>query len=281
MLVTSNVVTREEIIARIKELAEKDGRRPSMTEVCRVMHIGGRKMRKLFGTYGKAVKLAGLSPIHSGMLTMMELFEDWAAVAGKIGRIPTIEDYKRESRYSPRPLRARTGSWRRVPEYIRQFGDARQLWTGREDVQLMLAAYANVQPNTSTEEGIKTFTDEVVDVNLIYGEPLSLHPMATAPENENGVLFMFGAMARELGFVVLKVRPGFPDIVALRRLPNGKWRWVRIELERDSRNFLLHDHDPKGCDLIVCWEHNWEECPLEVVELRKLFENWVSGSPKP
>jgi hypothetical protein len=21
--------------------------------------------------------------------------------------------------------------------------------------------------------------------------------------------------------------------------------------------------------LIVCWKHNWEECPLEVVELRK------------
>jgi hypothetical protein len=47
---------------------------------------------------------------------------------------------------------------------------------------------------------------------------------------------------------------------------------VRIEIEHESRNFLRHGHDPKGCDLIVCWEHNWEECPLEVVELRKAVE---------
>jgi hypothetical protein len=28
-------------------------------------------------------------------------------------------------------------------------------------------------------------------------------------------------------------------------------------------------HDLKGCDMIVCWEHNWPECPLEVLELKQ------------
>jgi hypothetical protein len=46
---------------------------------------------------------------------------------------------------------------------------------------------------------------------------------------------------------------------------------VRIEIEFLSRNFLQHFHDPKECDLIVCWENNWAECPLEVVELKKAF----------
>jgi len=27
----------------------------------------------------------------------------------------------------------------------------------------------------------------------------------------------------------------------------------------------------KGCDMIICWKHNWPECPLEVLELRKFF----------
>lgn len=27
-----------------------------------------------------------------------------------------------------------------------------------------------------------------------------------------------------------------------------------------------------GADIIVCWEHNWEDCPLEVIELRKVIE---------
>jgi len=43
---------------------------------------------------------------------------------------------------------------------------------------------------------------------------------------------------------------------------------VRIEFEFASRNFKEHLHDPKGCDMIVCWEHNWPNCPLPVLELR-------------
>ena len=29
---------------------------------------------------------------------------------------------------------------------------------------------------------------------------------------------------------------------------------------------------PNKCDLIVCWENNWPECPLEVIELKTEFE---------
>jgi hypothetical protein len=28
--------------------------------------------------------------------------------------------------------------------------------------------------------------------------------------------------------------------------------------------------DDLGCDLIVCWKHNWPECPIEVLELEKV-----------
>jgi hypothetical protein len=69
---------------------------------------------------------------------------------------------------------------------------------------------------------------------------------------------------------------GFPDCRAYRRIGRGRWEEVRIEFEFRSRNFVVHNHDPKGCDLIVCWEHNWgDECPLEVIvlkdELKKLM----------
>jgi hypothetical protein len=47
---------------------------------------------------------------------------------------------------------------------------------------------------------------------------------------------------------------------------------VDIELEQYSRNFVTHLHDPNKCDLIVCWEHNWPECPLEVIALKTEFE---------
>jgi hypothetical protein len=50
---------------------------------------------------------------------------------------------------------------------------------------------------------------------------------------------------------------------------------VRIEFEFKSRNFRDHGHSPQGCDIIVCWRHNWPECPphLEVVRMsRPLLE---------
>jgi len=38
---------------------------------------------------------------------------------------------------------------------------------------------------------------------------------------------------------------------------------------------LLHGHEWSECDLIVCWEHNWPECPVEVIELKKELERMV------
>jgi hypothetical protein len=97
-------------------------------------------------------------------------------------------------------------------------------------------------------------------------------PMVCAPTNEQGVLFLFGAMAEKLGFAILKVRREYPDCEAFRVLQGDRVELVKIELEYESRNFLKHLHDAKKCDLIVCWRHNWPECPLPVIELRRLCQ---------
>jgi hypothetical protein len=54
----------------------------------------------------------------------------------------------------------------------------------------------------------------------------------------------------------------------MREVAPGVWQKVNIEIEQESRNFVKHLHNVKKCDLIVCWKHNWPECPLEVIELR-------------
>jgi hypothetical protein len=79
-------------------------------------------------------------------------------------------------------------------------------------------------------------------------------------------------LAEELGFAVLRIQPGFPDCEAMREIKPGVWQRVRIEFEFESRNFVAHEHRVDGCEIIVCWNHNWEACPLEVIELRKVFE---------
>ncbi len=83
-------------------------------------------------------------------------------------------------------------------------------------------------------------------------------------------------VAHELGYMVEMVTTGFPDCKAKRRVGNGRWERVRVEFEYQSRNFRDHGHDPEGCDVIVCWEHNWPECPVEVLELRSRLETLAS-----
>jgi hypothetical protein len=95
-------------------------------------------------------------------------------------------------------------------------------------------------------------------------------PMVCAPTNEQGVIFLFGAMAEDLGFVVLKMGTGYPDCEAFRVVNGDRQERVKIEVEFESRNFLKHLHDVKKCDLIVCWRHNWPECPLPVIELSSI-----------
>ena len=94
--------------------------------------------------------------------------------------------------------------------------------------------------------------------------------MIHGPINENGVLYLFGTVSERLGFVVTLIQGAFPDCYAMRLVDVDRWQPVRIEFEYESRNFLRHMHDPKGCDIIVCWKHNWPECPLEVIELSKI-----------
>jgi len=94
-------------------------------------------------------------------------------------------------------------------------------------------------------------------------------PLDYAADNEQGVVFLFSHVARKRhGLRVERVQTGFPDCIAYR----GTKR-IRIEFEFKSKNFKDHHHDPKDCDLIVCWEHNWPGKPqrLEVLELRRDF----------
>ena len=106
----------------------------------------------------------------------------------------------------------------------------------------------------------------------VMGAPFDGSRMTNAPMNELGVVFLFGMVAEELGFQVESLQGKFPDCEAKREVMKGKWQRSRIEFEYESKNFHLHGHDPKGCDVIVCWRHNWKDCPeeLEVIELCRI-----------
>ncbi len=115
----------------------------------------------------------------------------------------------------------------------------------------------------------------------ITGELINFRGLIWAPVNEQGVVFLFGMIARELGMNVELVRPGYPDCIAKRYIGKGRWEEVRIEFEFRSSHF---HHEPAECDMIVCWAHDWKECPkhIEIIELKeeiKKLENIPLESP--
>lgn len=105
----------------------------------------------------------------------------------------------------------------------------------------------------------------------IVGDPINFKGLIYGPLNENGVIFLFSKIHDKLGINIEAVQPGFPDAKGRRKSRKG-WEDIWIEFEFKSSHFKAHGHDPKECDAIVCWEHDWKDCPLEVIELKTRIE---------
>jgi hypothetical protein len=268
-----NAIERQKIIAAITECAAKLGRVPNVSELEQASGIRRKQVRRLFGSFARALRECNLQPSGPGhKLTMEELFRDWAAVARKLGKLPSIAEYESLGRYSQGPLCRRFASWLHVPKAMKKFAE-QQDWAGEwKDVLEIVAENDGMARRGVKKSGPwnapRAGRREPLNV---YGPPIQMKAMSHGPTNEAGVMVLFGMLAEELGFVVTLVQTGYPDCEAMRRLDEDTCERLRIEFENESRNFLQHEHDPSECDMIVCWKHNWPECPLEVVELRKVI----------
>ena len=108
----------------------------------------------------------------------------------------------------------------------------------------------------------------------IVGKPINFRGLVYSPINEQGVVYLFGLVAEDLNIRVESVQQGYPDCTGIRYLGTGKWERVRIEFEYRCSNF---DHEPEGCDIIVCWEDDLSESEkkklkgVEIIELKTMI----------
>ena len=109
----------------------------------------------------------------------------------------------------------------------------------------------------------------------VVGDLINFRGLVYSPMNENGVIFLFGKVIEDLNMYIEEIKPGFPDCVG-RRFTGRGWEKVLIEFEYKSSHFRDHGHNPKECDLVVCWEHDWPQCPIEVIELRDVIKTLPS-----
>lgn len=117
---------------------------------------------------------------------------------------------------------------------------------------------------------------------------LGTYGMESPPQNELGVVCLFALMHRRLGFRrIRRIQRRFPDCVAIQRDGSNE-RELRLEFEFRSSDFRRHGHSARGCDYIVCWEHDWIDIPRrlegKVMDLRKLVgmgrDVWVQPIDK-
>ena len=301
-------MSRQQIIASIRECAERLGQAPSHNQLVRMTGCSKRHVRRHFGSYTAALRECNLERCGGGWKVPLEtLFRDWAMVVRALKKLPSGYEYEKMSEYSQTPLTTRFGIWSQVPHGLKQFIEdqaakepgALEEW---KDVLELIVAHEKAEAEQSAagrgrvgrrrepaHEGAdgqsKTFGVAILQGKRrkafpdrpIYGPLIHPYPLAHGPTNELGVLFLFGTVAADLGFVVTWIRSEFPDCEAMILVEGDKWQRIRIEFEYESRNFLRHMHDAKECDLIVCWKHNWPECPVEVLELSKVLQDRMIG----
>ncbi len=109
---------------------------------------------------------------------------------------------------------------------------------------------------------------------MISGEPINFRSMVYAPLNEAGVVLLFSKVMDDLG-IIYESSPisGF-DMVGRIKTDQG-FELKHVEFEYRSSNFRTHGHDASMVDYLVCWEHDWANCPegLEVLELKQIIKN--------
>ncbi|MBX3381013.1 MAG: hypothetical protein KF805_13045 [Phycisphaeraceae bacterium] len=287
--------TPQQITDAIRELVLKLGRIPRRGEFYAQSGFREYTLRNVFPTWTEALHAAGFaSRSNDPPRGRDDLLSDWGNVVRKLGRTPLKREYNALALTSWYFLRRRVSRWKAVPSAFREFAKHKPEWNDvitfldddkSDESKPSLARHAGLPaPATAlllqSRPEILHLKDELFRslkqrprseyASLAFGDPIDLRRLRNAPVNENGVILLFGMLAAELGLLIEAVQPGFPDCEARYQADDGKWRRLRIEFEYESRNFVLHGHNAECCDAIVCWKHNWEECPLLVVELSKL-----------
>lgn len=270
-------MTRDEIVAIIKECAVELGHVPNMPQLEKTGRITRRQVDNAFGSITAALAACGWKGRGCGYRADEEdLVREFALVVRKLGRIPTVYEQREHARRSIRPYLRCFGTWSNVPQAVMASlmrGRDREEWEDvLEIIGKTLKSRARGNGERSKSENSSPSGAQIYYQDTFYGPPLFPCAVTYAPVNELGVMVLFAAMAKDLGFTITHIQTQFPDGEVMREVEPGRHQRLPVEFEYESRNFVTHGHPVDGCKLIICWRHNWPECPLEVLELKSVVE---------
>jgi hypothetical protein len=297
---------KQRILDSLAAIARGAGRPPSRSEFFSLSGISEHSVLQFFPSWNAALRAAGLQPYTLNLrLEDRELLEDWGHAVRRNHKIPTRRAYRHLGKFDTRTFERRFGPWSQLPQVFRNFAKSKPEWA---DVLALLPAPApkpspkrapNPPPNSPVAQALlpvrlspsnknsaanrqspstpppAKLRYPPLDDRPTYGQPMDFRGLRHEPVNEQGVVLLFGMVAKELGYTVEAVQSGFPDCEAKRQIAPHRWQRVHLEFEFESRNFRDHGHSLTGCDVIVCWRHNWPDSPpqIEILELSSLIKS--------
>ncbi len=268
--------SKEKIISEIRRIATSLGQNSlKMADFQRHAKIAVSTVRYHFGSWNTAVKEAGLEPIDSievirkkDLIPDDELLRDLIRLYNEYGKEPTGSLVNAKGKFSERPYRAR---WKSLHKAFliaqKRFPDSQEFPSLQKTAIHLKQSEVKIVPETIKPKTTKR-------KKVVFGEPINFRGLRFAPINEQGVVYLFGMISHELGYMIESIRTDYPDCEGKRCFDkeNNKWEHVQIEFEYKSSNFREHGHNPEQCDIIVCWEHDWKNCPVEILELRSVIK---------
>jgi hypothetical protein len=270
---------KQHILHSIAATAAQLGRTPSLVEFVALGGLSKHSVFRHFTKWNDAVRAAGLQPYRLYARPKdSELLEDWGEAVRKKGGLLSRRAYKLEGKYYPVTLEKRFGGWALLPSAFRDFAKGKPEWA--DVLRLLRPERSRKRYGRRNETATKEIAPNIAQHTALkdrstYGNPIHFRGLRHEPVNEQGVVLLFGMLARDLGYVIEAVQKGFPDCEAKRQIAPDLWQRVNIEFEYESKNFRNHEHPAAGCDVIVCWRHNWAESPenIEVVELSSIVKS--------
>lgn len=270
-------LTREKMIEEAKKASKLQDTPLSRSDFQRLTGISSNQIYRLFptGGWGELKQKANLDP-HPNIKTKLtdnDLLEEFHSVVLRLAKIPTWSVFSSMANISSDVIRRRFGGTQGVLSHYRDWLLINYPTSGiLEQLKTQSKHEFPLPPEKSQLQSKKSLSWNK-NSNTEYGQPLDFRGLRHAPINEQGVIFLFAMISYEIGFIIEAIHASFPDCEGKRCIDRNKNRWQRvsIEFEFQSSSFKSHGHDPEKCDLIICWEHDWTECPIEVMELRSII----------
>jgi len=212
--------SRDQIIQILQHLSKQLGKRSlSNRDVARV--IPESTINGHFGSLGNALEAAGLERTEPGSnlrgrgprLSDDDLFGNLLNIERQIGKEPGYNDCLAHGRHSVKPYKQRFGRWSGVLAHYRKWK------TEHPELCEASATADGSHVNAPSAKAQSSVLDRAASPPLqvrkapaqFYGEQIDFRGFRYAPTNEQGVVFLFGLVSRELGFNIEAIQQGFPD----------------------------------------------------------------------